>query len=468
MEKKYAKQDLFSQTFNKYLVTELVSFFDFQTAFPTLALLNQKWNYYFSDKGQDYVWKQLFTTEFLMLEYPDHKKLENETYREYFQRSFQRYKHFRQLISGIIDLTNAKRSKKQYGFLRDFRDRYAPEFFIQEIESITFQIECIYKNFNDQDPNQMIHDPDEEKEFFSNFKLWTIKIAQHNLQQVLLTPSAILNFRNIIESKCGILGFPFTHTNRYRQVTFIDNMNQFGRGCNAIYSVQGVDRTQAMYVFDSPETYLTLHYNVLKGDKLWCNEGEISVFRKDPKDFFGSVTVTNGIQVQAQAWLIHQFCKLDKDLFPDAPTYAFVYQHRITIDQITGRDRFKPCKLIVIIVNCNIIFQSRHWRFYNSQESVLSVGPGVQGKQPVFKTPDDFYIYQTCIERSDLTSFMEGYYLFRFLREGEEATDEEEDLRTLDQSLLFQVFVQPIQFRLFTGFEFVQNPNFQPHMIDQQ
>lgn len=62
----------------------------------------------------------------------------------------------------------------------------------------------------------MIHDPDEEKEFFAYFKLWSINLPNHLLQQVLLTPSALLNFRKIIESKAGIKAFPFTHTNKYR------------------------------------------------------------------------------------------------------------------------------------------------------------------------------------------------------------------------------------------------------------
>lgn len=184
----------------------------------------------------------------------------DESYFEYFKRSFQRYKDFRILIKGIIDKTNELRAKKQHGFLRDFSDRYAPEFFVHEIETITFQIECIYKNFNDQDPNSMIHDPDEEREFFANFKLWTLQLPNHNLQQVLLTPSALLNFRNIMESKCGIKAFPFTHTNKYRQITFIDINNIFERGCNAVYSIQGVDRTSALYLFESPEAYLTLHH----------------------------------------------------------------------------------------------------------------------------------------------------------------------------------------------------------------
>lgn len=34
----------------------------------------------------------------------------------------------RKLIKGIIEETNARRSQKQYGFLKDFRDRKCPDF----------------------------------------------------------------------------------------------------------------------------------------------------------------------------------------------------------------------------------------------------------------------------------------------------------------------------------------------------
>lgn len=62
----------------------------------------------------------MFTTEFLRLEYPDHKKEANETYLQYFKRSFEKYKTFRHLVKGIIEKTNEIRGRQQYGFLRDF------------------------------------------------------------------------------------------------------------------------------------------------------------------------------------------------------------------------------------------------------------------------------------------------------------------------------------------------------------
>lgn len=126
MENQALKRDNFSLTFDYSLATVLLSFFDFQSAFPTLSTLNKQFNSYFRDDMRDYIWRQLFTTEFLILEYPDHKKSSDESYLGYFKRSFDKYKEFRSLIKGIIDMTNEMRQKKQYGFLRDYSDRLAP------------------------------------------------------------------------------------------------------------------------------------------------------------------------------------------------------------------------------------------------------------------------------------------------------------------------------------------------------
>ena len=72
-----------------------------------------------------------------------------------------------------------------------------------------------------------------------------------------------------------------------------------GKGHNAIYSVSGMDKSHLMYAFDSPYTYLKLHQKNLKESKYQVNNGEISLFRKNPVDFHGTRTVTNGIRVDA-------------------------------------------------------------------------------------------------------------------------------------------------------------------------
>ena len=65
------------------------------------------------------------------------------------------YKNMRRLVEGIIDETNLQRISQQNGFLRDFKDRRAPNFFFIE-EKITFQVECLYKSLKDTNQDPMI------------------------------------------------------------------------------------------------------------------------------------------------------------------------------------------------------------------------------------------------------------------------------------------------------------------------
>jgi hypothetical protein len=124
----------------------------------------------------------------------------------------------------------------------------------------------------------MVLDPDEEHEYFSNFKLHAMSFNNYNLQTVLLTPSSILNFRMILQLKTGIKGFPFTHTNRYRQCNFIDLNNTFGKGPNTVFSMTGTDKSHVLLVAPNIETYLQRHYNLLKDDNLFIQNGEIHQF----------------------------------------------------------------------------------------------------------------------------------------------------------------------------------------------
>jgi hypothetical protein len=47
----------------------------------------------------------------------------------------------------------------------------------------------------------------------------------------------------IVEYKCGIKAFPLLHTNKYRLVNFVDIKNIFGKGPNAVFSIQGLDKS---------------------------------------------------------------------------------------------------------------------------------------------------------------------------------------------------------------------------------
>lgn len=108
-----------------------------------------------------------------------------------------------------------------------------------------------------------------------------------------MTVKAIHNFRLVILTKTGVKGFPITHTNQYRQASFIDINNICGRGCNAIFSANGYDKSMFIYVAPSLEEYLRSHYLALKEDRYQLTSPimqqqvklkipEISAFCKNP------------------------------------------------------------------------------------------------------------------------------------------------------------------------------------------
>jgi hypothetical protein len=76
---------------------------------------------------RDYIWKRFYEQEFLRLEYPDHKKGKDESFFEYFKRSFVGcYKRMRFLLRGIIYETNQRSHdvfKQPTNYLKPFNER---------------------------------------------------------------------------------------------------------------------------------------------------------------------------------------------------------------------------------------------------------------------------------------------------------------------------------------------------------
>ena len=102
------------------------------------------------------------------------------------------------------------------------------------------------------------------------------------------------------------------------------------------------------------------------------HRGEITPFRNISQELGGSVTVTQGIQVEAQALIQHIFCRFDDEIFEHVPKYFFVYNVRIKVIaptrismlpppdrckgsfQIETAATFKPCKLLVRNISFHI------------------------------------------------------------------------------------------------------------------
>ena len=69
-------------------------------------------------------------------------------------------------------------------------------------------------------------------------------------------------------------------------------------------------------------------------------------------------------------------------------------------------------------------------------------------------------VYQNCIEVDDLTTIMDGYFIFRYLLPGEVPNEDPENVNEIDPSLLFKVHVNPIQLNLQQSQAFQENPCF--------
>jgi hypothetical protein len=76
-----------------------------------------------------------------------------------------------------------------------------------------------------------------------------------------------------------------------------------GRGCNAVYSITGCDKSNLLLLAPTLENYLSTHYQTLVENRYFMHNNEITSFRKYPQEIGGSVTVTQGIQVEVQAIL---------------------------------------------------------------------------------------------------------------------------------------------------------------------
>jgi hypothetical protein len=62
--------------FTTYLAGVYINFPDCMAVFP---MLNKQFNLYMSPE-RDFIWKRFFESEFLRLEYPDHKKGDDENF----------------------------------------------------------------------------------------------------------------------------------------------------------------------------------------------------------------------------------------------------------------------------------------------------------------------------------------------------------------------------------------------------
>jgi hypothetical protein len=72
--------------------------------------------------------------------------------------------------------------------------------------------------------------------------------------------------------------------------------------------------------------------NRLKSQYFFNKKGYIEGFPSDPRMQNGSISVENGIKVEASGYYIHFFSTFDRNYYANT-RYYFVYQVRISFDE---------------------------------------------------------------------------------------------------------------------------------------
>ena len=112
-----------TEVIDQGLCLVLTSFLNFDEC-KSLMTLNKQFNRYLCGGNLDLIWKGQFEYEFHLTEYPDHKRGPQETYYQYFKRSFSLYLRARSLFRNIIKLTRDLQSQHQEGeYLRPITSR---------------------------------------------------------------------------------------------------------------------------------------------------------------------------------------------------------------------------------------------------------------------------------------------------------------------------------------------------------
>jgi hypothetical protein len=150
---------------------------------------------------------------------------------------------------------------------------------------------------------------------FRNFTLSYVEFQEHTLQLVFLSPAAVTWIQMILKQYYQVETLPFLHTTGYRHSAFVDVNNLYGLGHNAIISWGGPDRKKSHVLASSIIEYLETHRNRLLSNYFYNQKGFIEGFPADPRLRHGSVTVSNGVKVEASSFYIHYFSTFDSSYY---------------------------------------------------------------------------------------------------------------------------------------------------------
>jgi hypothetical protein len=117
------------------------------------------------------------------------------------------------------------------------------------------------------------------------------------------------------------------HINRNKYIVYLDTGNIVGCGHGALIEQGGEDFSIVRVLAPSILSFVESHYQRLKSDFYMSKRQLIEGYSNKPLLVKGSVTVTNGIKIEAVAKYLHHLSFFDEEQFDKK--YFFAYQIRI-------------------------------------------------------------------------------------------------------------------------------------------
>lgn len=227
------------------------------------------------------------------------------------------------------------------------------------VNESTLEYECLFKTL--KDPNNVDNFEEALSDYHAgrldldaNLQLEYTEFYEHQLSMCLLMPPMATWLQLMLMHRYKMVILPIIHTMGYRHCVYLDVENKFGRGNNTLISLGGQDKKYCQIIGTSLLGYLEGYCERVKNDFYVCFRDRIEGFPKDPRVWGGSVTVTNGVKVEAVAKYIHFFSMFGSET--REPQYYFTYQIRITSEEEEKEgSEFHSCELTVrLSLICNV------------------------------------------------------------------------------------------------------------------
>lgn len=75
-----------------------------------------------------------------------------------------------------------------------------------------------------------------------NFEMKSLHFKFQKMQMHLISPSQVFIYHYICKVKSEIDVFPINFTSGYKQANYVDYLNEYGYGHNAVISINGCDK----------------------------------------------------------------------------------------------------------------------------------------------------------------------------------------------------------------------------------